>query len=92
MARVTPPKSPVVSKKKQSGCMWGLYSLFAFHQGRSDRKLLSYRKGSKKHAVGKSFVSHCSPSQSPLINAAVVFCIGMALVAMGTKKKEANIF
>ncbi|KAF3448575.1 hypothetical protein FNV43_RR09288 [Rhamnella rubrinervis] len=53
MTRLTPPKSPVVSKKKQSSCMWGLYSLFAFRQGRSDKKLLSNRKGLKKHVVGQ---------------------------------------
>ncbi|KAH7513916.1 hypothetical protein FEM48_Zijuj11G0033600 [Ziziphus jujuba var. spinosa] len=52
MTRLTPPKSPVVSKKK-SGCMWGLYSLFDFRQGRSDKKLISYRKGLKKHVVGE---------------------------------------
>lgn len=89
MTRLTPPKSPVVSKKKQSSCMYGLYSLFAFRQGRSDKKLLSYGKGLKNHAVGKSYRTPCTLLIS---TNAVMLCIWMPLVAMLTKKKKSKDF
>lgn len=41
MARLTPPKSPMVCDKHKSGCLWSLYSLFEFRHGNSNRKLLS---------------------------------------------------
>ncbi|KAM6556725.1 hypothetical protein CsatB_003744 [Cannabis sativa] len=45
MARLTPPKSPLVSdKNNHSGCMWSLYSLFEFRQGNSRRKMISDKK------------------------------------------------
>ncbi|KAL5551627.1 hypothetical protein UlMin_001803 [Ulmus minor] len=48
MARLTPPKSPVVCDKHHSGCMWSLYSLFDFRQGNSSRKLISDTKRLKR--------------------------------------------
>ncbi|PON62883.1 hypothetical protein PanWU01x14_135590 [Parasponia andersonii] len=51
MARLTPPKSPLVCDKNHSGCMWSLYSLFEFRQGNSRRKLISDRKRLNREVV-----------------------------------------
>ena len=53
MARLTPPKSPLVSDKSHSGCMWSLYSLFEFRHGNSKGKLLSDRKRLKRENISK---------------------------------------
>lgn len=49
-------RRPVRYEKDQSGCMWGLISIFDFRQGRSTRRLLSDRKLGSRHAVGKKLV------------------------------------
>ncbi|XP_024031452.1 uncharacterized protein LOC21407016 [Morus notabilis] len=52
MARLTPPKSPMVCDKHKSGCLWSMYSLFEFRHGNSNRKLLSdHRKRLKRSDV-----------------------------------------
>nr|XP_004300797.2 PREDICTED: uncharacterized protein LOC101311098 isoform X1 [Fragaria vesca subsp. vesca] len=48
MARMTPPKSPMVCEKYQTGCMWRLYGLFDFRQGHSDKKLISDKRHSNR--------------------------------------------
>ncbi|XP_062027508.1 uncharacterized protein LOC133743549 [Rosa rugosa] len=48
MARMTPPKSPMVCEKYQTGCMWRLYGLFDFRQSHSDKKLLSDKRHSNR--------------------------------------------
>ncbi|XP_050378697.1 uncharacterized protein LOC126796001 isoform X2 [Argentina anserina] len=48
MARMTPPKSPMVCEKYQTGCMWRLYGLFDFRQGHSAKKLISDKKHSNR--------------------------------------------
>ncbi|KAK4578242.1 hypothetical protein RGQ29_028395 [Quercus rubra] len=42
-------------EKDQSGCMWGLISIFDFRQGRTTRRLLSDRKRGSKQAVGAGY-------------------------------------
>ncbi|KAB2608641.1 hypothetical protein D8674_011809 [Pyrus ussuriensis x Pyrus communis] len=37
------PKSPMICEKYETGCMWHLYGLFNFRQGRSNKKLLSHQ-------------------------------------------------
>lgn len=46
-------------KKEQSGCMWGLISMFDFRHGRATKRLLSDRKRyTPTNAThGKTFVS-----------------------------------
>lgn len=44
-------------EKDQSGCMWGLISMFDFRHGRSTtRKLIADRRHGSKHALGKQSV------------------------------------
>ncbi|BFG31737.1 hypothetical protein CerSpe_180110 [Prunus speciosa] len=38
------PKSPMVCEKYETGCMWHLYGLFNFRQGRSNKKRLSHKR------------------------------------------------
>uniref|UniRef100_A0A2P2MAE2 DUF3741 domain-containing protein n=1 Tax=Rhizophora mucronata TaxID=61149 RepID=A0A2P2MAE2_RHIMU len=38
--------------RDQSGCMWGLISIFDFRHGRSTQKLLSDRRPASRHVVG----------------------------------------
>lgn len=45
-------RRPIRYEKDQSGCIWGLISIFDFRQGRTTRRLLSDRKRGSKHAVG----------------------------------------
>lgn len=40
-------------EKGQTGCMWGLISMFDFRHGRSTRRLLSDRKRESWQSVGK---------------------------------------
>lgn len=42
-------------EKDQSGCMWGLISIFDFRQGRTTRRLLSDRKRGSRQAVGAGY-------------------------------------
>ncbi|KAM4105192.1 hypothetical protein ACJW30_06G214100 [Castanea mollissima] len=42
-------------EKDQSGCMWGLISIFDFRQGRTTRRLLSDRKRESRQAVGAGY-------------------------------------
>ncbi|KAL0002474.1 hypothetical protein SO802_016255 [Lithocarpus litseifolius] len=42
-------------EKDQSGCMWGLISIFDFRQGRTTRRLLSDRKRGSRQAVGAEY-------------------------------------
>ncbi|EXC16350.1 hypothetical protein L484_006557 [Morus notabilis] len=39
-------------EKDQSGCMWGLISMFDFRHGRSTRKLIADRRHGSKHTLG----------------------------------------
>lgn len=39
-------------EKDQSGCMWGLISLFDFRHGRASRKLLADKKRPSRQTVG----------------------------------------
>ncbi|KAB1214377.1 Protein TRM32 [Morella rubra] len=48
-------RRPVRYEKDQSGCMWGLISLFDFRQGRSTKRLLSDRKPGGSHAAGAGY-------------------------------------
>ncbi|KAF3441499.1 hypothetical protein FNV43_RR15413 [Rhamnella rubrinervis] len=45
-------------EKDQSGCMWGLISMFDFRNGRSSRKLLSDRRHGSRHGLGPGFSSN----------------------------------
>ncbi|KAB2608612.1 hypothetical protein D8674_011780 [Pyrus ussuriensis x Pyrus communis] len=42
------PKSPMICEKYETGCMWHLYGLFNFRQGRSNKKLLSHQSHLKR--------------------------------------------
>jgi hypothetical protein len=48
-------RRPVRFEKDQSGCMWGLISIFDFRQGRTTQRLLSDRKRWSKHDVGAGY-------------------------------------
>lgn len=43
-------------EKDQSGCMWGLISMFDFRHGRSTRKLIADRRHGSKHTLGKDSI------------------------------------
>lgn len=43
-------------EKDQSGCMWGLISLFDFRHGRTSRKLLADKKHPSRQTVGKNVI------------------------------------
>ncbi|TKY65438.1 TRM32 protein [Spatholobus suberectus] len=43
---------PVNYERDQSGCMWGLISIFDFRHGRFTRKLIADKRHGSKHAVG----------------------------------------
>lgn len=43
-------------EKDQSGCMWGLISLFDFRHGRASRKLLADKKRPGRQTVGKNAI------------------------------------
>ncbi|KAJ6338165.1 hypothetical protein OIU76_007776 [Salix suchowensis] len=45
-------RRPVRYEREQSGCMWGLISIFDFRHGRSTQKLISDRRHGTRHAVG----------------------------------------
>ncbi|KAB5527099.1 hypothetical protein DKX38_020946 [Salix brachista] len=45
-------RRPVRYERDQSGCMWGLMSMFDFRHGRSTQKLISDRRRGNRHAVG----------------------------------------
>ncbi|KAJ6328642.1 hypothetical protein OIU77_010350 [Salix suchowensis] len=45
-------RRPVRYERDQSGCMWGLMSMFDFRHGRSTQKLISDRRRGTRHAVG----------------------------------------
>ncbi|CAK7348883.1 unnamed protein product [Dovyalis caffra] len=45
-------RRPVRYERGQSGCMWGLMSMFDFRHGRSTQKLISDRRRGTRHAVG----------------------------------------
>lgn len=49
-------KRAVRYEKDQSGCMWGLISIFDFRHGRTTRKLIADRRHGGKHAIGKNSV------------------------------------
>ncbi|XP_015584436.1 uncharacterized protein LOC107262686 isoform X2 [Ricinus communis] len=44
-------KRPVRHERDQSGCMWGLISMFDFRHGRSTQKLLSDRRRGTRHVA-----------------------------------------
>lgn len=44
-------RRPVRHERDQSGCMWGLISMFDFRQGRSTQKLLSDRRRGTRNVV-----------------------------------------
>ncbi|XP_012083387.1 uncharacterized protein LOC105642980 isoform X2 [Jatropha curcas] len=44
-------RRPVRHERDQSGCMWGLISMFDFRQGRSTQRLLSDRRRGTRHVV-----------------------------------------
>uniref|UniRef100_A0A6M2ES09 DUF4378 domain-containing protein n=1 Tax=Populus davidiana TaxID=266767 RepID=A0A6M2ES09_9ROSI len=44
-------RRPVRYERDQSGCMWGLMSMFDFRHGRSTQKLISDRRRGTRHAV-----------------------------------------
>ncbi|XP_010255349.1 PREDICTED: uncharacterized protein LOC104596048 [Nelumbo nucifera] len=48
-------RCPARREKDQSGCMWGLISIFHFNQGRFTRKLLSDRKRGGRNTVGAGY-------------------------------------
>ncbi|KAJ6955371.1 hypothetical protein NC652_006718 [Populus alba x Populus x berolinensis] len=45
-------RHPVRYEREQSGCMWGLITMFDFRHGRSTQKLISDRRRGTRHAVG----------------------------------------
>lgn len=48
-------RRPVRYEKDQSGCMWGLISIFDFRHGGTTRKLLSDRRHESRHTVGSAY-------------------------------------
>ncbi|KAJ9171385.1 hypothetical protein P3X46_014764 [Hevea brasiliensis] len=44
-------RRPIRHERDQSGCMWGLISMFDFRHGRSTKRLLSDRKRGPRHIV-----------------------------------------